>query len=78
MARKPSMTAKLARPVDTRDGGTLTTRGEAASYMTGLPEQRARYQAWQHAARLMIDGAGSEQLTTQIEFAFLLDGNLRF
>lgn len=31
---KPPMTAKLARPVYTRDGKTLRTRGDAADYMT--------------------------------------------
>jgi len=72
------MTSKLARPVGTRDAGTLRTRGEAAEYMTGLPEQRARYNAWQHAARLLLDGADSEELTTQIELALMIDGRRRF
>ena len=47
-------------------------------HMTGLPEQRARYQAWQHAARLLLDGAEAERLTTQIELALMLDGHRRF
>jgi len=71
--RKPPMSAKLARTIHTTDGATLRTRGEAADYMTALPEQRARYNAWQHAAKLMLDGADAEALTTQIEYA--LDGN---
>lgn len=49
--RKPPMTAKLARTIRTKDGGVLRTRGEAANYMTGLPEQRSRRRAWQAAAR---------------------------
>ena len=53
-ARKPQLTAKLARTIRTKDGGALRTRGEAADYMTNLPEQRGRYQAWQHAARLLL------------------------
>ena len=72
---KPSLIAKLARTVRTKDGDVLRTRGDAASYMTNLPEQRARYQAWQYAAKLMLDGAEAEQLTTQIEYALTLDGN---
>src|SRR5262245_61618313 len=71
------MSAKLARIVHTTDGATLRTRGEAATYMTALPEQRARYNAWQHAAKLMLDGADAEPLTTQIEFALMLDGRRR-
>jgi hypothetical protein len=42
--RKPPLTAKLVRTTRTNDGRTLRTRGEAADYMTGLPEQRVRYQ----------------------------------
>lgn len=41
MARKAPMTANLARVVRSTDGPALRTRGEAADYMTGLPEQRA-------------------------------------
>ena len=55
----------------------MRTRGEAADYMTGLPEQRARYQAWQHAA-LLLDGAEAEPLTVQLELALMLDGQRRF
>jgi len=40
----------------------LRTRGEAAEYMTGLPEQRARYNAWQFAERLLLDGADAEKV----------------
>jgi len=43
MARKPPMSAALARTIRTADGSTLRTRGEAAEYMTALTEQRARY-----------------------------------
>src|SRR5262245_26388566 len=62
------MSAKLARTIHTTDGATLRTREEAAEYMTALPEQRARYNVWQHAARLPLDGADADMLTTQIEF----------
>ena len=77
-ARKPAMTAKLARTIRTKDGQTLTTGGEARVYMANLPERRALYQAWQHAARLLLDNAHVEALTTQIELALLLDGHRRF
>jgi hypothetical protein len=78
MSRKPTMSAKLARAISTKDGATLRTRGEAAEYMTALPERRARFQAWQHAARLLLDGADAETVTTQIEFALMVDGHRRF
>jgi hypothetical protein len=34
----------------------------------------ARYQVWQRAARLLLDGADAEPLTMQIELAPMLDG----
>jgi len=37
-----------------------------------------RRQAWQVAARLLLDGADAEPLTTQIEYALTLDGRRRF
>jgi hypothetical protein len=72
------MSAKLARTIRSKDGAVLRTRGEARDYMANLPERRALYQAWQHAARLLLDGADAESLTTQIEFALMLDGHRRF
>jgi hypothetical protein len=41
-------------------------------------DRRARYQAWQYAAKLLLDGADAEQLTRQIEYALTLDGYRRF
>ena len=67
-ARKPPMTTKLARTVYTRDGAKLRTRGDAATYMTGLPERRALYNAWQHAARLLLDGQ-RPGIANSLEFA---------
>jgi hypothetical protein len=76
--RKPPMIAKLARGVRTKDGDILRTRGEARDYMAALPERRALYRAWQHAARLLLDGADAEALTMEIELALMLDGHRRF
>ena len=72
------MTGKLARSNRTKDGQTLTTRGEARIYMANLPQRRALYQAWQAAARDLLDGAEAERLTIQIELALMLDGHRRF
>ena len=72
------MTAKLTRTIHTKDGAVLRTRGEAATYMTGLPEQRARRQAWQAAAHDMLTNADAERLTRKIELALMLDGQRRF
>ena len=68
---KPPMSAK-------QDGQTLRTRTQARDYMLSLPPGRARYAAWQTAAKLMLDGADAEPLTTQIEWALILDGHRRF
>ncbi len=75
---KPPMTAKLARTISTKDGTVLRTRGEAATYMTGLPEQRAHRAAWQAAAGDLLTGEDAERLTRQLELALMLDGYRRF
>ena len=66
---------------------TITCGGGFSAYAGGLPlfcmggqatDRRARYQAWQYAAKLLLDGADAEPLTTQIEYALTLDGHPRF
>ena len=69
---KPPMSAKLARIVRTKDGALLRPRGEAAEYMTGLPAQRARYQAWQFAAKLLLGGDDAEALTRHAHHPLVL------
>ena len=51
---------------------------QGGQYMTGLPTQRARYQAWQFAAKLFLGGDDAEALTQRIEYALFLDGRRRF
>jgi hypothetical protein len=54
----PSWSDKLTRPIrDTVDDVTIHTRDDARSYMTALPDQRARKSQWQAAARLLLEGA---------------------
>jgi hypothetical protein len=60
---KPKMTGKLAHVLQTTDGAVLRKRGEARDYMTALPDRRAMYRAWQHAAPLLLDGASASALT---------------
>jgi hypothetical protein len=68
--------APLARPVHTRDGAVLTTIPEAKAYMLALPEGRALRNAWQYAARLVLEDASAEAITEQIELALLLECKL--
>jgi hypothetical protein len=65
---------RQARPAgDTVEGVTLHTRNDAREYMTALPETRAIRTQWQIAAKLLLDGAGVEVLTTAIELALMYE-----
>ena len=72
----PRWTDKLARPIRDKAGAVIKTRDDARRYMAALPSDRALRQSWQHAAKLLLDGASAEEVTRQIEYAMLLDGTL--
>jgi hypothetical protein len=68
---------KLARPVHDRSGKTLTTRDEAKQYVIAKLQDRPNSSSWKHAAGLLLDDdATAEEVTTQLEYAMLLDGVL--
>ena len=70
--KRPRWSEKLARPVrDVVDDVTLRTRDDARSYMTALPESRARCKQWQAAARLLLEGADVEAIPSQLELALM-------
>lgn len=74
--RPPPWSAALASPIHLRNGTILRTRDDARHYMTALPKHRERRQAWQHAAKLLLEGAEAYEVTKQIEYALLIDGEL--
>lgn len=76
MARLPRWTDNLTRIVRDRSGNTIETRDDARRYILALPEFRQRRVTWQHAARLLVDGASADAVTSQIETALFADGDL--
>jgi hypothetical protein len=73
----PRWTDKLARTIrDAKDDVTLRTRNDARHYMAALPDDRARRAQWQAAAKLLLDGANAEPLTTAIELALTYEARL--
>jgi hypothetical protein len=75
VTRRPTWSDKLARPIHIVGGRVLHTRDDARAYMVTLPERRQRQNSWQHAAKLLLEHADAEALTTQIEYAVMLDGD---
>jgi hypothetical protein len=68
--------ARLTRPIRLKDGTTLKTVLEASHYMAALPEHIALRNTWQHAAKLILDGASPEEITKQIEGALFVEAKL--
>jgi hypothetical protein len=58
------------------DDVTLRTRGDGRTYMTALPEGRARRAQWQSVARLLLDGANAEAVTRALELALMYEARL--
>ncbi len=77
-ARSKQSARKLARVIRTTDGATLCTIAEATAYMIVLPRGREMRQHWQHACRLILDGASAEAITVQVELALTLEGRIAF
>ena len=74
---KPRWTDKLARPVrDAVDDVTILTRADARTYLTELPEGRARSAQWQVAARLLLEGEQADSVTRAIELALMYEARL--
>jgi hypothetical protein len=61
----------------TTDGGVLRTIEDARHYMLGLPEQRAIANAWQYAAKLILNRAAATEVTRQLSLALFLNAASR-
>jgi len=59
------LATRLTEPLPTTDGGTLRTIADATRYMTKLPKHREEKNAWQHAAKLILNRAPVESVTRQ-------------
>jgi hypothetical protein len=67
MAKKPNWSSKLARVIRDRHGTSIATRDDARRYILALPKLRQERATWQHAARLLMEGASAAKVTEQIE-----------
>ena len=59
-----------------KSGKTLRTSDEAKRYVLSKLKERPGYQSWKCAAELLLYGSAPDHVTTQIELALLLDGQL--
>ena len=69
------LSQSLRRPLPTKDDGILRTVADAAGYMMALSKDRQRAH-WQRAARLILDGADTDDLSRQVELALFYDRQL--
>lgn len=70
---------RLACRIEPSDGTGLVLLADARDYVLGISEDRQQRQAWQHAARLMMEAAAGgpiEAASEQIERALFLDAML--
>jgi hypothetical protein len=70
------LATKPAEPLPTTDGGMLRTIGDAIKYMTAMPDGRETKNAWQHAAKLILNRAPAEAITRQLSLALFMDAKL--
>jgi hypothetical protein len=54
MLRSAYLSQKLARPLPTKDGGTLCTIRDACDYMTGMDRKRELRSHRQRACKLIL------------------------
>src|SRR5262249_30287645 len=54
LLRPAYLSQKLDRPLPSKDGGTLSTIGQAVDYMTGIGKKRELRSQWQNVAKLIL------------------------
>ena len=67
---------RLPRGIRDKSGNTLRTDDDAREYVLEKLETYSGNNSWQRAAKMLIDNNPVESITTQIELALLLDGQL--
>ena len=76
MSRAAHLSKKLARPLPTKDGGTLRTILDARTYMLRLSKARERATRWQRAAELLLGQADVAAFSKQVELGLFYDAKL--
>lgn len=67
------MRQNLTRTIRDRTGRTIRNRTDAKTYVLRQLERKPGYKSWRRAAQLLVDRAGEEAITDQIEFALFHD-----
>ena len=70
------LTKKLTSPIPTKDGGTLSTIGEACEYMAAIGKERELRPHWQRVRELMLQEADVAALSSRVRLAVLRDAKL--
>ena len=70
------LTKKLTSPIPTKDGGTLSTIGEACEYMAAIGKERELLPHWQRVRELMLQEADVAALSSRVRLAVLRDAKL--
>jgi len=70
------LTRKLTSPIPTKDGGTLSTIGEACEYMATIGKERELRPHWQRVRKLMLQEADVAALSSRVRLAVLKDAKL--
>ena len=70
------LTRKLTSPIPTKDGGTLSTIGEACDYMAAIGEERELRPHWQRVRELMLQEADVAAVSWRFQLAVLKDAKL--
>jgi hypothetical protein len=70
------LTRKLTSPIPTKDGGTLSTIGEACEYMAAIGKEREPRPHWQRVRELMFQEADVAALSSRVRLAVLKDAKL--
>jgi hypothetical protein len=71
---------KLARPVMVKNGPTLKALRDVRAYALELSPYRTSATAWRRTMELLLEAAENgkpEAVTTQLETALFLEGNLK-
>lgn len=74
--RAPNLEARLPYAIRDKAGDTLRSHDDARLYVLDKLRMRRGYKSWERAAQLLLDKAPLDIITSQIEFALLLDGQL--
>jgi hypothetical protein len=70
------LTRILTSPIPTKDGGTLSTIGEACEYMAAIGKERELRPHWQRVRELMLQEADVAALSSRVRLAVLKDAKL--